>query len=221
MSKQLQRIDDLTPDDRNANRGTERGRAMLEESLRKYGAGRPVLADRNGKLIAGNKTVEEAAALGFEIEVVRTKGDKLIVHQREDLDLETDVNARMLAYADNRVGQVSLDWDPVVLQEDQASGIDLSGLWFGSELFMLGVRGEGSEPVNPEDEWVGMPEFEQPDQGAVFKVIVNFTSVDGVQEFEKRIGQEVPRTSKITGSIWFPKIDRQWRDHLGYVSDES
>src|SRR6185312_11854540 len=104
MSKQLQRIDDLTPDDRNANRGTERGRAMLEESLRKYGAGRPVLADRNGKLIAGNKTVEEAAALGFEIEVVRTKGDKLIVHQREDLDLETDVNARILAYADNRVG---------------------------------------------------------------------------------------------------------------------
>lgn len=33
----------LTPDDRNANKGTQRGTGMLEDSLRKYGAGRSIL----------------------------------------------------------------------------------------------------------------------------------------------------------------------------------
>jgi hypothetical protein len=51
---------DLTADPRNANRGTDRGRAALADSLRTYGAGRAVLIDRRGCVIAGNKTVDEA-----------------------------------------------------------------------------------------------------------------------------------------------------------------
>jgi hypothetical protein len=34
------KLSDLTPDSHNANKGTERGRALLEKSLRQYGAGR-------------------------------------------------------------------------------------------------------------------------------------------------------------------------------------
>ena len=37
--------EDLQIDPRNANRGTPRGRALLESSLREYGAGRAVLTD--------------------------------------------------------------------------------------------------------------------------------------------------------------------------------
>lgn len=37
---------DLTPDAQNANRGTERGAYMVEESLRQFGAGRSILVDR-------------------------------------------------------------------------------------------------------------------------------------------------------------------------------
>ena len=43
----------LTTDPQNANRGTDRGRAALEQSLREYGAGRAVLIDRHGRIIAG------------------------------------------------------------------------------------------------------------------------------------------------------------------------
>ena len=49
------RIDELVPDDRNANKGTQRGLGMLEKSLRQYGAGRSVLIDKNGKIIAGKQ----------------------------------------------------------------------------------------------------------------------------------------------------------------------
>ena len=64
--------DELHIDPRNANLGTERGRALLETSLRQYGAGRAVLADRDGVLIAGNKTFEVAQRLGIPTRVVET-----------------------------------------------------------------------------------------------------------------------------------------------------
>lgn len=130
------KLSDLKPDLQNANRGTERGRALLEQSLRQYGAGRSILADKNGIIIAGNKTLETAADLGLDIEVVKTRGERLIVVQREDLDLTKDKAAKELAIADNRVSQVDLNFDPDLLQ--QLSGeIDLSLFWSEQELSNL------------------------------------------------------------------------------------
>jgi len=84
----MAKISDLIPDSGNANKGTERGAAQLEVSLRKYGAGRSILIDRNGRIIAGNKTVENAAAIGLDdVIVVETTGDKLVAVKRIDLDL--------------------------------------------------------------------------------------------------------------------------------------
>lgn len=128
--KVLTTFDDLMPDAQNANRGTERGRALLEHSLRQYGAGRSVLADKHGALIAGNKTVEVAAELGLPIRVVETDGHELVVVQRNDLDLSSDRAARELAYVDNRAGELSLDWDIAQLQADLDAGLDLGMLGF-------------------------------------------------------------------------------------------
>ena len=50
------KISDLTPDPQNANKGTERGRGMIEDSLRRLGAGRSILVDKHNRVIAGNKT---------------------------------------------------------------------------------------------------------------------------------------------------------------------
>src|SRR5713101_7035587 len=90
------RLVDLKPDPHNANRGTERGRAALERSLREYGAGRAVLIDRHGRIIAGNKTVDQAKRLNIPLRVVKTDGHHLIAVQRNDLDLVTDARARQL-----------------------------------------------------------------------------------------------------------------------------
>ncbi len=131
--KKIKSISDLTPDDHNANKGTDKGRAVVGESLSRLGAGRSILADKNGRVIAGNKTLEKAAESGFEVEVVRTTGDKLVVVQREDLDLSDPTgDARKLAYADNRAGELGLDWDNDAIKKDLAAGLDLTMMQFDS-----------------------------------------------------------------------------------------
>lgn len=158
MTKRVDTLADLTPDARNANRGTERGRAMLETSLRKYGAGRSVLADKHGALIAGNKTVEVAADLGIPIRTIETDGRELVVVQRTDLDLAAGGAARELAYADNRVGQVSLEWELAQIGADVEAGVDLSALWSEDELAALlaGARGP-TEGLTDPDAVPGVP----------------------------------------------------------------
>jgi len=117
---------------------------MLEHSLRQYGAGRSILTDKNGVVIAGNKTLEVAEELGLPIREIETDGHELVVVRRKDLDLTTDARARELAIADNRVGQVNLDWDPVVLAE-LAEKVDLTGLWNEGELKELLASGDEDE----------------------------------------------------------------------------
>ncbi|MCX6543511.1 MAG: DNA methyltransferase [Acidobacteria bacterium] len=128
---------DLTSDPHNANRGTDRGREALTRSLREYGAGRAVLIDRHGCVIAGNKTVEQAKALNIPLRVVRTDGRHLIAVQRDDLDLVTDPRARQLAIADNRVGELDLEWDVEMLKQLHAEGLDLSAFWTDDEFATL------------------------------------------------------------------------------------
>ena len=126
-------LSELTLDDRNANRGTRRGRRALADSLKVYGPGRSVLVDRNGTVIAGNKTVEQARALGLPVRVVATTGNELIAVRRDDLDLTRDPRARGLALADNRVGELDLDWDPAVLEQHRADGLNTAQLWTDAE----------------------------------------------------------------------------------------
>jgi len=109
---------DLTPDPRNANKGTPRGRGMVEESLRKFGGGRSLLVDKHGVIIAGNKTHEAAGSIGLdECIMVPTDGTKLVVVQRTDLDLRKDKAAQLMALADNRTSEVGLAYEPEVIAE--------------------------------------------------------------------------------------------------------
>jgi DNA modification methylase len=127
----------LQLDPRNANRGTERGRTALATSLQAYGAGRAVLIDRHGRVIAGNKTVAEARRLGLPLRVVKTDGRHLVAVQREDLDLFADARARALAVADNRVGELDLEWDIEMLKQLRTEGLDLSAFWTDEEFHAL------------------------------------------------------------------------------------
>lgn len=129
--KVIKRTSDLATHQKNANRGTERGTQLLERSLRNLGFGRSILVDKNGLVIAGNHTTEKAVELGLEeVVVVKTKGDKVIVHQREDLDLR-DKRAVELAILDNRTSEINLDWDAEILAAIKENGeYDLHELGF-------------------------------------------------------------------------------------------
>ena len=130
-------LSDLTPDPKNANRGTSRGRDALAHSVRAYGTGRAVLIDRHGVVIAGNKTVEEAKAQGLGLRVIETDGSELIAVQRRDLDLASDASAKALAVADNRTAELGLEWDESALTDLHAAGIDLTAFWTDDEFAEL------------------------------------------------------------------------------------
>ena len=130
-------IADLRPDPKNANKGSERGRAMVEASLQECGAGRSILADRDGVVIAGNKTLEAALKLGLPVKIVESAGDELVVVRRNDLDLATDEKARRLAYLDNRASELGLEWDCEQLLADLQGGVDLSSIFERPELDAL------------------------------------------------------------------------------------
>lgn len=136
----------LTPDTRNANKGTPRGRKMVAESLRRYGAGRSILVDRAGNIIAGNKTVEGAKAIGLDdVQIVKTDGTRLIAVQRTDLDIN-DRKARELAIADNRAAEVGLEWDPDVLKGLELEDVDMAPFFNERELVQFFARIDGDAP---------------------------------------------------------------------------
>ncbi len=133
--KSIRSVQDLTPDHRNANRGTQRGRGMVEESLRKLGAGRSILVDKDGRVIAGNKTLEAWADLDGDVQVIRTDGRKLVVVQRTDLDLTENTGAaRRLAYFDNQSALIGIDFDPEQIAADIEDGLALDDVFYNEEL---------------------------------------------------------------------------------------
>ena len=127
MTKKIDTLADLTPDGENFNRHTEFGQKLLEDSLRKFGAGRSILVDCKGNIIAGNSTAETAAAIGMEdVIVVPTDGKKLVVVQRTDLSLDSP-EGREMALADNMTALKGIDLDLAKVQE--TLGDDLAKAW--------------------------------------------------------------------------------------------
>jgi hypothetical protein len=162
------KLSELVPDPENANKGTERGAYMVRHSLEKLGAGRSVLVDKHGVLIAGNKTTEAAYEMGLEDAIiVPTDGTKLVVVQRTDLDLATDAKAKELAIADNRAGELGLAWDTDVLQ-DLAQDIELSDWFTEEEIAGWDVElSDWDSPSEEEDEETAADLIEDAEQGKI------------------------------------------------------
>ena len=133
MSKEkVINIEELTQDDHNFNKGTEGGAELMERSLNELGAGRSILVDKNGKIIAGNKTQEAAIKAGIKkVRIIETTGDELVAVKRTDVDIDS-AKGRKMAYLDNLTTQVNLAWDETELQTVQADveGFDIADFGF-------------------------------------------------------------------------------------------
>jgi DNA modification methylase len=103
----LKGIDFLKPDKKNARKHDERNLKAIEDSLRLFGQQKPIVALKDGTVIAGNGTLASAKSLGWK---------KLAVVLFEDAR-----KARAYAIADNRTGELS-SWDRDILV-DSLKGI--------------------------------------------------------------------------------------------------
>ena len=153
---------EITPDQHNANKGTERGGYILRKSMMETGPGKAPVLDRHGRIVAGNKTVEMAVELGIPLDVIQTHGEALVIHQRLDLDLdETDGAARRMSFMDN-LSTEHREWEADVLKRYQADGaVDLLEWFRPHQLRDIGIamdeivpganppRQGGFKPVTP------------------------------------------------------------------------
>lgn len=127
-------LKDLTPDPRNARKHNPRNVGMIETALQEVGAARSIVVDENGMVLAGNATIEAAAAAGIErVQVVDADGETIIAVRRTGL---TDEQKRKLAFYDNRTAELA-DWDLDQILADVNAGLDLSALWREDELDAL------------------------------------------------------------------------------------
>ena len=126
-------IQELVQDQHNFNKGTAEGEKLMQKSLTELGAGRSILIDKDGNIIAGNKTQKAAIAAGIQkVRVIESDGSELIAVKRTDLSIDSK-KGRELALADNVTTQVNLAWDAVELESVAAQeGIDLED-WGMSE----------------------------------------------------------------------------------------
>lgn len=201
---------DLTPDPANARKHTPRNVGTIVDSLHAVGAGRSIVIDEAGMILAGNATVEAAAQAGIErVQIVDSDGETLIAVRRTGLTPEQKTR---LALADNRAAELAT-WDTDVLAQLQADAPDvLAGLWRADELANL----LQTDPVDPAALWAGMPEFEQPDVQSWKQLIVHFANEADYNAFCQTVGQDLTLKTK---SMWYPP--RAQQTNTAVVEDES
>lgn len=151
-------IDDILPDPNNANKHTQRGHQIVENSIRRRGVGRGILAAGKNTdkpvIMAGNLTAEKARDAGIdEVVIVHTTGNQLVVTVRDDLD-PTSPEAIALGIEDNESAKQSYNPDIDLLAAMSAgdngvlSALKRDDKIFGGMLEEMGGRKEAENPVN-------------------------------------------------------------------------
>lgn len=78
----------------------EKNLKLIKRSLKKLGAGRSILIDADGVIIAGNATYKTAQELGIPVETIPIDGSKVVALQRTDLHTQ-DKERKEMALMDN------------------------------------------------------------------------------------------------------------------------
>ena len=140
-------IGEFRPDPGNTRAHTPRNVAMIEHALHSVGAGRSLVATKEGTIIAGNATLDAAAAAGIEHAIViHSDGHALIIHQRDDLS-DQDMRATQLSVFDNRASDLST-FDVDRLADVRADYPDIfASVWTDDEWTKMFERGIPADSV--------------------------------------------------------------------------
>jgi site-specific DNA-methyltransferase (adenine-specific) len=142
---------DIKYDQHNYRDHDERNLSLIKKSIQRCGAGRSILLDKNGEIIAGNATYKTLQELGIPVKIIPTDGKTAIALQRTDLDTNSRKRKELAAF-DNSTSD-GVRWNA----DNLAADFDLA------ELPQLGI--EGLQSVEPEPEEI--VEDEPPELGEV------------------------------------------------------
>ncbi len=195
-------IERLLPYARNARLHSDAQVAQIAASIREYGWTVPVLVDEEGTLIAGHGRVLAARQLGIDtVPTMSATG-------------WSEAKRRAYRIADNKLALNAL-WDDELLT---AEFTDLKGMDF--DLSLTGFSNAEvdqflSPELDPNDEWEGMPEFEQKDKTAFQTIAVHLKDQEAVDAFAELIGQRITRRTRF---IWYPQTEIETYADKRYVA---
>jgi DNA modification methylase len=139
-------VKDLKSDHKNARRRTDRSASLIAESLKRFGAARSIVIDEDGRILAGNGTVEGAKKAGIDkLRIIEAEGDELIAVRRAGLSEDEKVG---LALADNRSSDLS-EWDHEMLRQ-LSEEHDLTP-WFEDDELLAEVLEPEEGKTDPDD----------------------------------------------------------------------
>jgi DNA modification methylase len=139
-------VKDLKSDHKNARRRTDRSASLIAESLKRFGAARSIVIDEDGRILAGNGTVEGAKKAGIDkLRIIEAEGDELIAVRRAGLTEDQKVG---LALADNRSSDLS-EWDNEMLRQ-LSEEHDLTP-WFEDDELLAEVLEPEEGKTDPDD----------------------------------------------------------------------
>jgi len=83
---------------------------VINRSVKELGVGKPIVIDKDRRVIGGNKTLAAAIKQGYtSVAVIKTDGSVFLAHQRDDVSLDSK-EGRELAYVDNLSSELNLAW---------------------------------------------------------------------------------------------------------------
>lgn len=141
---------------------------------------RPLIVDEDFVVLGGNMRLRALQELGIQ---------ETYYVQKNDL---TETEKEQFIIKDN-VSFGHWEWDLLANEWDT---IDLKN-------WGLDVWGNMDDLLNkPEDEWVGMPDFETAEQR--YKLIVHFETEKEREDFHKKFNFEIKSKGEATWSTWYP-----------------
>lgn len=109
-------MEEIKFDKRNYRKHNDKNKKLIKKSLQECGAGRSIIIDNEGEIIAGNGVYEQAKKLGLKTKIVETDGSELVVVKRTDLKTD-DEKRKALAVMDNSTSDTS-EFDLELLTAD-------------------------------------------------------------------------------------------------------
>lgn len=149
---------------------------------------RPIVVDESYVVLGGNMRLKACKEAGLkDVYINIAKG-------------WTEEQKKQFIIKDN-VGFGEWDWDQLANSWDSEQISD-----WGLDFKFLGEN-------NPEDEWKGMPEFDQDNLNPKKQIIVSFATDADRESFAKLIGQKLTEKTK---SIWHPEQQQDIVKDLNY-----
>ncbi len=175
----------------------------IKRSIEEFGYVDPIIINSDYTVIGGHQRIKVLRDLGMD------KIDAIII----DID-KTKEKALNLA-----LNKITGSWDieklSRVMEDLKVEDFDLTVTGF-SELEIQNYLDFGRGVSALENEWVGMPEFNQENKYGVQSIVIHFPTREDVNNFAKLIGQNITEKTKF---LWFPKQENESLKSRVYVNE--